>query len=63
MKTLTKEKPRIVPVTDPAEIASIERNGAGDILGARWPDGAYYAYAHSVEKYRRQRSRECGKHE
>jgi hypothetical protein len=65
MKTLPKEKPRIVPVTDPDEIASIQCNGAGDIYGG-WEDDilhgrTYWAYAHSLERWRK-RSREGEKH-
>ena len=64
MKTITKEKPRIEPVTDPDEIASIGFNGAGDIVGG-WEDGllhgrTYWAYAHSLERWRK-RSREEAK--
>ena len=63
MKTLPKEKPRIVPVTDPDEIASLIRNmGSGataDIIGGWDKHGASWAYAHSLERWRK-RSRESG---
>lgn len=61
MKTIPKDKPRIVPVTDPDEIRSIERNGKGDIIGG-WEEARiwreYWAYAHSLERWRKSRERE-----
>jgi hypothetical protein len=63
MKTVPKEKPRIVPVTAPDEIASIGFNGKGAIIGG-WEvtktGRQYWAYAHSLERWRK-RSRELDK--
>ena len=60
MKTVPREKPRIVPVSDPDEIASIKRNGDWDIYGGRDGNGGYWAYAWSLERWRK-RSREEAK--
>ena len=44
-------KPKVMRVTDPAMIASIERNGHGDLIG--WSDcSGWWAYAFSVERWR-----------
>jgi hypothetical protein len=56
VKTILKNKPRVVPVTDPQEIASIERNGKGDILGGCTTIeqlAAYWAYQFSLERWRK----------
>ncbi len=52
---------RVVPITDPEEIASIERNGQGDILGGCTTVeelATYWAYQFSLERWRKSRNRE-----
>ena len=44
-------KPRMVAVTDPVEIASIESNGWNDIIGGKDASG-YWAYSWSVQRWR-----------
>ena len=48
------DKPHMVPITDPDEITAIERNGLTDPIGGLI-DGTYYAYAWSIERWRKQR--------
>jgi hypothetical protein len=57
MKTV-QPKIAIVAVTDPDEIASIERNGTDDIFGWRDASG-YWAQKWSVERYREAKQKEA----
>jgi hypothetical protein len=50
LKTLYA-KPRLVAITDPAEIDSITRNGSNDIIGFQHND-QWYGYAVTVERFR-----------
>lgn len=56
MKT-PQSKPRIVLITDPGEIASIQRGVTvqgtlQDIIGGQDKSGNWYAYSFSLERYR-----------
>lgn len=48
------DKERMVQVTDATEIESIRRNDHEDIIGTIEPDGTAWAYAWSVEAWRKQ---------
>lgn len=52
MKTTPSEKPRIAPVTDPAEIKSIKRGTYSEIQGWQNEDGKWWAHSYSLERYR-----------
>ena len=45
-------KLRLVPLTDPAEIASAERNGLHDVIAAKIM-GAWYAERDQLEHWRK----------
>jgi hypothetical protein len=47
----TDDKPRMVQVTDPAEIESIRRNGLDDIIGGEVA-GQWWAYKWSLDRWR-----------
>ena len=44
-------KPRYVEVTDPGEIAAIQRAGLSDPIG-ECREGRWYATVHSIRQYR-----------
>jgi hypothetical protein len=52
MKTILAEKPRMVQITDAAEIESIKRGGRLEINGQQAKDGTWWAYRYSVDRYR-----------
>lgn len=45
-------KDKLALVTDPREIAAIERNGYGDPVPAGKTKQGYWVYAWSIEQYR-----------
>lgn len=47
-------KPRLVRVTDPLEIAAIQRNGLRDPIGYTNANGDCWADAHSLAQFRGQ---------
>lgn len=55
-----REKPRMVRVTEPAEIAALERNALPDPIGGKAPDGSWWAYSWSLERYRAELARAAG---
>jgi len=42
----------LIPLDDPAEIASVDRRDAHDMIGWRRPDGVVEAYRWSAERFR-----------
>lgn len=50
------EKPRLVEVKDASEIEAVRRDGIDDPIGGQ-VHGTWYAYADSLEKYRKQIAR------
>lgn len=50
---MTTDKLRLVPLTDPAEIASAERNGLHDVIAAKYGDH-WYAETDQLEHWRKQ---------
>lgn len=60
MKTVLAEKPRIVPVTDPAEIAAIGLIGRMGINGFQDLNGNFWAYTYDVERWRKRRGNREG---
>lgn len=47
-----REKPRFVRVTDPSEVAAIDRNGLADPIGGQDRLGTWWAYSWSLERWR-----------
>ena len=64
MKTILPEKPRMTPITDPAEIASLEHGQTADahladIIGV-CVAGCWWAYDWSVQRFRAVRRAQNG---
>lgn len=53
------DKPRVVEVSDPAAIEAIQRNSLHDPIGGNF-GGAWYAYAWSLERWRKARAGSYG---
>jgi hypothetical protein len=58
-------KPVVVPITDAAEIASIERGMSDDcrltdIIGGQDANGNWWAYKFSVERFRQRHAQSQG---